>query len=91
MLFRSAVLWLAFECLAAESATSGAYEHNTASLAVSRKLGYRDDGIERHVVRGVPTVLRRLRMDRATWRARAWPPVEVEGLAPCLPCFGLTQ
>src|SRR5215472_16190897 len=40
---RAAVLWFAFECLAAESATSGAYEDNTASLAVSRKLGYRDD------------------------------------------------
>jgi RimJ/RimL family protein N-acetyltransferase len=88
---RAVVLWLAFECLAAEYATSGAYENNTASLAVSRKLGYRDDGIERHVVRGVPTVLRRLRLDRATWRAQAWPPVEVEGLAPCLPWFGLTQ
>src|SRR5262245_42574227 len=71
---RAAVLWLAFECLAAESATSGAYEHNTASLAVSRKLGYRDDGIERHVVRGEPVVLRRLRLDRAFWHAQAWPP-----------------
>lgn len=77
---RAAVLHLTFEGLAAESATSGAYEDNAASLAVSRKLGYRDDGIERHVVRGKHAVLRRLRLDRAIWelnvclrsRLRAW-------------------
>ena len=66
---RAAVLYLAFEGLGAEYATSGAYENNAASLAVSRKLGYADDGIERHIVRDKPMVLRRLRLDRATWQA----------------------
>lgn len=87
---RAAALYLAFEGLAAEQATSGAYENNAASLAVSRKLGYLDDGIERHVVRGQPAVLRRLRLDRASWQARHLPPVELDGLADCLTCFGLT-
>jgi RimJ/RimL family protein N-acetyltransferase len=87
---RSAVLHLAFEGLAAEYATSGAYEDNAASLAVSRKLGYADDGIERHAVRGQAATLRRLRIDRAAWRARQSLAVEIEGLAECLPCFGLT-
>lgn len=87
---RAAVLYLAFEGLGAESATSGAYQDNAASLAVSRKLGYCDDGIERHVVRGTPTVLRRFRLDRAAWRAQHVPAVELEGLAACLPCFGIT-
>jgi RimJ/RimL family protein N-acetyltransferase len=50
---RAAVLHLAFEGLGARYATSGAHEDNTASLRVSGKLGYADDGIERLVVRGV--------------------------------------
>jgi RimJ/RimL family protein N-acetyltransferase len=87
---RAAVLHLAFEGLSAEYATSEAFEDNAASLAVSRKLGYADDGIERHVVRGKAATLRRLRIDRAAWRARQSPPVEIEGLAECLSCFGLT-
>jgi len=88
---RAAVLYLAFECLGAESATSGAYEDNAASLAVSRKLGYSENGIERRVIRGKAAVVRRLRLDRATWRAQIRPSVEVDGLAPCLPLFGLTS
>ena len=33
---------------------SVAFEDNAASLGVSRKPGYRDDGIEWHLVRGRP-------------------------------------
>ncbi len=86
---RAAVLCLAFEGLGALSATSGAYTDNAASCAVSRKLGYADDGIERHVVRGRPAVLRRLRLDRTSWQQAARIPVELHGLGPCLPLFGL--
>src|SRR5260370_31212693 len=60
---RAAVLTLAFDGLGAEFATSGAFEDNAASLAVSRKLGYRDDGLERRLIRGKPANLRRLRRD----------------------------
>jgi RimJ/RimL family protein N-acetyltransferase len=44
----------AFEGLGAQWAVSAAFEDNAASLGVSRKLGYRDDGTERDVVRGRP-------------------------------------
>lgn len=86
---RAAVLHLAFAGLGAEFATSGAYEHNPASLAVSRKLGYLPDGTERHLVRGTPAVLHRLRLDRMTWDEVRAVPVEIEGLQPCWPYFGL--
>nr|WP_202447248.1 GNAT family N-acetyltransferase [Streptomyces sp. SID5468] len=86
---RAAVLYLAFTGLGAEHAVSGAYTDNAASLGVSRKLGYRDDGIERHVVRGKPAVLRRLRLTAERWREHHRVPVRIEGLAECLPAFGL--
>jgi RimJ/RimL family protein N-acetyltransferase len=88
---RAAVLELAFAGLGAEFATSEAFDHNTASYRVSRKLGYVDDGIERHVVRGTPTVGRRVRLDRAGWAAHRTVPVTIEGLEPCLPMFGLAE
>jgi RimJ/RimL family protein N-acetyltransferase len=87
---RAAVLHLAFAGLGAQYAASGAYEDNPVSLAVSRKLGYLDDGIERHVVRDRAVTMRRLRLDRAAWEAHRTTPVEISGLQPCLPLFGLT-
>ena len=92
---RAAALALAFDGLGAEFALSAAFTDNPASLAVSRKLGYRDDGMERQVIRGRPAELRRLRLDRAAWLARRADPgagcgeVTIEGLDPCLPLFGL--
>jgi RimJ/RimL family protein N-acetyltransferase len=86
---RAAVLHLAFQGLAAQYAVSEAFEDNPASLAVSRKLGYRDDGIDLHLVRGRPAVTRRLRLTRAGWQAAQSAPVEITGLEPCLPYFGL--
>lgn len=47
-------------------ATSSAFIDNLSSQAVSRKLGYADDGIERLVSRGQPATMRRLRLDRET-------------------------
>jgi RimJ/RimL family protein N-acetyltransferase len=86
---RAAVLHLAFEGLGADYAVSSAFEDNAASLGVSRKLGYRDDGIELYVVRGHRAVSRRLRMTRADWEAARFVPVEIDRLEPCLPDFGL--
>jgi RimJ/RimL family protein N-acetyltransferase len=86
---RAAVLALAFEGLDARYACSSAFEDNAASLAVSRKLGYADDGIELFTIRDRPTVSRRLRLDRAAWQAARTVPVDVIGLEPCLPDFGL--
>ena len=86
---RAAVLELAFAGLDARYATSEAFADNDASYRVSRKLGYVDDGVARYVVRGVPAVSRRLRLDRAGWAAARAVPVTVEGLEPCLPLFGV--
>lgn len=86
---RAAVLHLAFAGLHAACATSGAFDDNPASLAVSRKLGYARDGIERHVIRGKPATVVRLRLDQAAWQAARTIPADIEGLDPCLPYFGL--
>jgi RimJ/RimL family protein N-acetyltransferase len=86
---RAAVLHLAFEGLQARWAVSAAFEDNAASLGVSRKLGYRDDGTEWHLVRGRPVLTRRLRLARADWQATRTVPVQIHGLEPCLPLFGL--
>ncbi|MFE7559317.1 GNAT family N-acetyltransferase [Kitasatospora sp. NPDC057500] len=85
---RAAVLHLAFAGLGARHAVSGAYAHNTASLGVSDKLGYREDGIEHHVVREQAVLLRRLRLTAEQWREHRSVPVEIEGLRECLPWFG---
>ena len=72
-----------------------AFTDNPASLAVSRKLGHRDDGMKRQVIRGPPAELRRLRLDRAAWARRdsgtGHGEVMIEGLDPCLPLFGLAR
>jgi RimJ/RimL family protein N-acetyltransferase len=86
---RAAVLHLAFAGLGADYALSGAFTDNPASLAVSGKFGYVEDGIERAVRRGKPAVTQRLRLDRATWEATARLPVTIHGLEPCRAMFGL--
>jgi hypothetical protein len=88
---RAAVLSLAFDGLHAEYARSTAHSDNAASLGVSRKLGYVDDGIDHLVVRGQAIKARRLLLDRAAWQARRRPRVRVSGLEPCLPWFGHDQ
>lgn len=85
---RAAVLELAFAGLGAEYAVSEAFADNHASYAVSRKLGYRDDGIQRLMVRGAPVVGRRLRLDRAGWAAARTVPVTIDGLDECREMFG---
>ena len=85
---RAAVLHLAFGGLQAQHAVSAAFQDNAASLGVSRKLGYRDDGIEWHAVRGRAALARRMRLTRADWQAVRTVPVQLRGIEPCLPHFG---
>jgi RimJ/RimL family protein N-acetyltransferase len=84
---RTAVLELAFRGLGAEEARSGAVDGNVASLRVSQKLGYREIGRGTVAPRGVEVAHTNLALRREDWR----PPfaVEIGGLAPCLPLFGL--
>lgn len=85
---RAAVLHLAFAELDAEEAVSEAFEDSASSLAVSRKLGYQPDGIQRDLARGRLSITRRLRLTRATWNAHATMPVTIEGITRCLPQLG---
>lgn len=86
---RAAVLHLAFEGLGARFMTSGAMADNARSLRVSEKLGYLPDGREVLSVRGEARDHRRLRLDREGWEAHRTVPVELHGLEPSLPLFGL--
>lgn len=86
---RAAVLQLAFAGLEAVEATSGAFEDNPSSFAVSQKHGYEPDGLDRRMVRGRPVTVRRLRLSRDRWQAHRQLPVSITGLQPCLPLFGL--
>ncbi|MEU8272221.1 GNAT family N-acetyltransferase [Sphaerisporangium sp. NPDC049002] len=85
---RAAVLHLAFTGLGALSAISAAFEHNGASLAVSRKLGYQPDGLSVHNVRGRRAIAQRLRLNKDTFTSPI--PIGLHGLEPCLPHFGLS-
>lgn len=86
---RDAVLHLAFTGLGATEAVSGAFEDNVPSLAVSARLGYEPDGIERAARDGRVLTTRRLRLSRSRWEQFATVPVTVTGLQQCLPMFGL--
>lgn len=59
---RQAICAFLFDHLDAEEITSGAFTDNPASLAVSRKVGYRPDGTARLARRGGPAVNQRLRL-----------------------------
>jgi RimJ/RimL family protein N-acetyltransferase len=85
---RTAVLELAFRGLGAEAARSGAIDGNAASLRVSEKLGYRVVGRGTVAPRGVEVDHTDVELRREDWK----PPfaVEIGGLGPCLPLFGLS-
>lgn len=88
---RTAILGLAFDHLGAEVAISAARTDNAASLAVSRRLGYSDNGISRVLSPTGPCELLHLRLDRATWAASGHGArVTVRGLEGCEPYFGLS-
>ena len=85
---RSAVLSFAFDGLGALAATSSAFLDNAASNAVSRSLGYEEDGRGALAPRGVSRETQRFRMTLAGWRSRPRPPLEIDGLDACRELFG---
>ncbi|GAA0357698.1 GNAT family protein [Microbispora corallina] len=85
---RSAVLHLAFAGLGASEATTMSFADNPAPLRISRRLGYRPDGIARDIVDGEAVVTERLRLTRSDWELTDRPEVSVAGLGPCLALFG---
>jgi RimJ/RimL family protein N-acetyltransferase len=86
---RAAMLGLLFGGLGGRVATSGALEGNTASARVSEKLGYIVAGEGVASPRGVEVRQTKFRLERAVWEERERLPVDVVGLEPCLPLFGL--
>jgi RimJ/RimL family protein N-acetyltransferase len=88
---RAAVLHLAFAGLGAERATSAAFEDNAASLKVSRALGYVENGDEIKVTRGQPRRAIRCILEREVWQKNRRDDIQIHGLEPCLPMFGLEQ
>jgi RimJ/RimL family protein N-acetyltransferase len=86
---RSAVLSFAFDGLGARFATSSAFLDNAASNAVSRSLGYEENGRGSLAPQGVARETQKFRMSAETWRSRPRPPVEIEGLDACREMFGI--
>jgi RimJ/RimL family protein N-acetyltransferase len=87
---RAAVLMFAFDHLGAERARSSAWTHNKASQAVSRKLGYVEDGTARVIRRGQASDDVRLLVDDARLIRPGWT-LEVHGLADCADLLGVSQ
>ena len=86
---RTGVLALAFDHLGAVAAVSSAEVGNAPSLAVSRRLGYADNGLSRTNSPNGVIELQHVRLLAETWRA-AGHRVELGGVAACLPWFGLS-
>ena len=86
---RTAVLALAFEHLGAVAAVSSAEVGNAPSLAVSRRLGYADNGFSRTNSPTGVIELQHVRLVAESWRAIDHD-VTIEGVGACLPWFGLS-
>jgi RimJ/RimL family protein N-acetyltransferase len=86
---RAAVLELAFRGLGADVAESAWLEGNDASRRVSEKLGYREVGRSTQSPRGEPVVAHDVALERERWQCPV--DVEIEGLEPCLPLFGIER
>ena len=87
---RTAVLALAFDHLRAQAAISSARYDNAPSLAVSRKLGYRENGSSTIMSPSGPCELRHFRLLRTDWlTSNLGRTVTVGGLADCGPYFGI--
>ncbi len=86
---RSAVLQFAFDHLKAVRAESGAFVDNPASLRVSDKLGYTDNGTRVAQRRpGERVVERRLVLEPSAMVRPGWD-VQVRGLPDCRQFFGI--
>jgi RimJ/RimL family protein N-acetyltransferase len=86
---RAAILHLAFVGLGADYAHSAAFDDNPASIAVTRKLGYEEEGTRRVVRRRVSARQILFRMSREQWQRIGRDDIQIDGLEPCLELFGL--
>lgn len=86
---RAAVVHLAFEHLGARRAESGAWSDNVPSIAVSRALGYRENGTAIALRRGEAGIEQRYVLERSVWEPTRRTDIAVEGFGPCREMFGL--
>ncbi len=85
---RAAVLGFAFDGLGARAAETQAFLDNAPSNAVSRSLGYVDNGRGSLAPEGVARPTQKFRMTDEVWRSLPRPLVEIEGLDGILDVFG---
>lgn len=86
---RQAICALAFDHLGFEELTSGAFLDNPASLGVSRKVGYRPDGVRR-IRRGHGELaFNQVLVLAPGWLVRGEHPIEVEGAEALRQAIGL--
>jgi RimJ/RimL family protein N-acetyltransferase len=67
---RLMILHLLFEGFDGRRATTDAFDDNAPSNAVTRRLGYAENGVDLLAREGTPVASRRYVLDRATWDAR---------------------
>ena len=87
---RGAMLHLAFAGLDAETATTGAFSANAASLGVT-PLGYRENGAKHHSVEGRRVRELMFTLDRTTWEQTRREDITLEGVEAARPLFGLPE
>jgi RimJ/RimL family protein N-acetyltransferase len=85
---RAAVLGFAFDGLGARVAETSAFLDNAASNAVSRSLGYVENGVGSLAPEGVARPTQKFRMTVEDWRARPRPALTIDGLDACRELFG---
>lgn len=85
---RAAALHLAFAGFGAVRATTGAWHDNGASLAVTRRLGYRPNGDRLAVREGEAVVMQGFVMDRPDWEPHRRDDIELVGAEAVAALFG---
>lgn len=86
---RAAVLHLAFDGLGALRAESDAFDDNAPSMAVSRALGYRDNGMMLAPRPSGASLMRRFLLTREAWASGRRDDITISGLGACLELLGL--
>lgn len=87
---RAAILGFAFDHLGAEVAITSSRTDNAPSIAVSRRLGYMENGVSRVMSPTGPCELLHFRLDRTTWIASGkGTEASARGLKGSSPYFGV--